>query len=246
MTVETGIEAPVSPEGPPRLRLRDFFYVVLLGLAFGLIGSAALGALYGVLADNADYSSVAFAYLAIVIVYVGVALAIQLLLVSDKGISWRELGFRPPRDRFVARTLGVWIVMIVAASIVGGLISTLSDDPPTVGDQLGVAQSVSLSPIEVIILFVAAVAAPALVEEVVFRTLLFCPLRSKWNFWTAAIISAVIFAGTHGFRLVIPTLTILGLGLAWLRERYDSLYPPILLHALNNALAITLFLTVSD
>lgn len=244
MTLEPTSETPTVPEGPPPLRLRYFFYVVLLGLAFGLIGSAALGVAYRTLADDTD-SPVAFAYIAIILVYVGVALAIHLLLVSDKGISWRDLGLRPPRDRFVARTLGVWVVMIVAASIVGVLISGLSDDPPTVGDQLGVGESVSLSAIEIIVLFVAAVAAPSIVEEVVFRTLLFCPLRFKWNFWTAAIITSVAFAATHGFWLAIPTLTILGLGLAWLRERFDSLYPPMLLHALNNALAITVFLSVS-
>jgi membrane protease YdiL (CAAX protease family) len=81
------------------------------------------------------------------------------------------------------------------------------------------------------------VAAPV-VEEIVFRGLLLPALRIRWAFWPAAVVSSLVFALAHVSPLLIPTLFILGLGLAWLRELFDSVYPPIVMHALNNGLAV--------
>ncbi|MDP4128427.1 MAG: type II CAAX endopeptidase family protein [Bacillota bacterium] len=88
-------------------------------------------------------------------------------------------------------------------------------------------------------LLLAGVLAP-LVEETLFRGVIFGSLQAYFGKWTAAIISAAIFSGLHlqayGF---IPRF-ILGIALVYLYDKYKSLYPSVGLHALNNTIATLL------
>jgi membrane protease YdiL (CAAX protease family) len=59
----------------------------------------------------------------------------------------------------------------------------------------------------------------------------------------AEVASAIIGVGlafglAHGLIEALPILSLFGIGLAWLRERTDSVYPPILLHAVFNGFAL--------
>jgi len=81
-------------------------------------------------------------------------------------------------------------------------------------------------------LFLAAatvIAAP-LVEEVVFRGLVYTRLcRGMWR-WSAALLSAVIFGLVHGTLLHLFYTIPMGLVLCLFYEKYRSLWAPILLH----------------
>ncbi len=85
-------------------------------------------------------------------------------------------------------------------------------------------------------LLLAGVLAP-LVEETLFRGVIFGSLQAYFGKWTAALISAAIFSGLHlqvyGF---IPRF-FLGIALVYLYDKYKSLYPSVGLHALNNIVA---------
>ena len=85
----------------------------------------------------------------------------------------------------------------------------------------------------------AGVLAP-LIEETLFRGLIFGSLRKYCGKWTAAVISAAIFSGLH-FQLYgfIPRF-ILGIALVYLFDKYKSLYPSMRLHSLNNIIATLL------
>jgi membrane protease YdiL (CAAX protease family) len=77
-------------------------------------------------------------------------------------------------------------------------------------------------------------------EELFFRGFLFGGLRGKLSFWPAALISGAFFGSIHllgGSWEVIPPLAVFGVLLAWLYERTGSIGPPILMHALQNAIA---------
>ena len=87
--------------------------------------------------------------------------------------------------------------------------------------------------------FLVVIAAP-ISEELFFRGFLFGGLRNRISFWPAALISGVIFGSIHlvgGSSEVIPPLAVFGVLLAWLYERTGSLGPPIMMHALQNAIA---------
>lgn len=60
----------------------------------------------------------------------------------------------------------------------------------------------------------------------------------------AITVTPLAFGLSHGLVIALPVLTIFGAILAWLRWRTDSLYPPIVLHALFNAAALLAAVTL--
>jgi membrane protease YdiL (CAAX protease family) len=81
--------------------------------------------------------------------------------------------------------------------------------------------------------FGAVVVAPV-VEEIVFRGLLFGWLREKWGPGAAALISSLVFSVIHFSYLALGGIFVLALVLCAVRARTRSLYPCMLLHALFN------------
>jgi len=59
----------------------------------------------------------------------------------------------------------------------------------------------------------------------------------------AIVGTGVLFGLAHGLVEALPILVALGIGLAFLRARTDSLYPGFAVHALFNAIALTLAVT---
>lgn len=83
------------------------------------------------------------------------------------------------------------------------------------------------------------------VEELVFRGALQEGLAARFGVWPAIIVQAALFAAFHrSWWLLMPTF-ILGVALGWLAERCDSLWPPIALHALYNAITVVAAFLVS-
>ena len=74
-------------------------------------------------------------------------------------------------------------------------------------------------------------------EELAFRGLLFGVFRRRFQWGTAAMLSAALFALAHGYGL-IGFLSVFWSGLvwAWAYERTGSLWPGVLGHAVNNLL----------
>lgn len=81
-------------------------------------------------------------------------------------------------------------------------------------------------------------------EEVFFRGFIFGGLRSHLSFPVAALFSGLIFGLFHftgpGSIAVVPQLALFGFALAWLYEETGSIYPPMAVHAVNNALAFAI------
>ena len=84
----------------------------------------------------------------------------------------------------------------------------------------------------------AVVGAPV-VEEIIFRGLLFGTLVGRWGFWPAALGSSLVFASLHGYELEgsISVLTT-GTFLCWLYARTGRLWAPMLAHGLLNAIVV--------
>ncbi len=87
-------------------------------------------------------------------------------------------------------------------------------------------------------LVVAAVLAP-IVEELIFRGLIFGWLRSRLPLWLAVIVSAAVFAAAHVIPILFPALFVMGVILALAYQRTNSLVVNILLHAAQNTFAVT-------
>jgi membrane protease YdiL (CAAX protease family) len=90
----------------------------------------------------------------------------------------------------------------------------------------------------------ACVFAPV-IEETMFRGVLFHHLRGRWSWFASAAAVAFIFAAIHPQGWVaIPILWAIAMVLAALREWRGSIIAPMTAHAFNNFVAITLALMV--
>ena len=79
-------------------------------------------------------------------------------------------------------------------------------------------------------LAIATVLAAPIVEEVIFRGLVYTRLCRGMKRWLAALVSALIFGLVHGTLLHLVFTVPMGLVLCLFYEKYRSLWAPILLH----------------
>jgi len=86
------------------------------------------------------------------------------------------------------------------------------------------------------LLFLALLAP--VVEELVFRGLLYGWIAGRWGSWPALIVSSLAFAGAHWEPAHVVLVLPLGLLFGWLRRRTDSLLPSLFSHVVNNGFAL--------
>lgn len=87
-------------------------------------------------------------------------------------------------------------------------------------------------------LMLLAVVLTPVIEEMFFRGFVFAGLRQRYSLPTAAVVSAVLFAIGHlQWTLFVP-LVVAGYLLADLYERSNSLWPPMVIHAMVNTFAL--------
>lgn len=143
------------------------------------------------------------------------------------------LGFRPVAWKYVVLgTLGTLALSVA--------VSQLGIEPQ------GVKEVVKGLPGKVLPgLVLLAVLAP-LVEELVFRGLLYGWIAGRWGTLPAWIVSSLVFAGAHLEPAHIVLVLPLGLLFGWLRRRTDSLVPSLCAHILNNGFALLAALYVPD
>jgi membrane protease YdiL (CAAX protease family) len=106
-----------------------------------------------------------------------------------------------------------------------------------------ILQELAGGPLQIVGLYgVACVFAP-LMEETMFRGMLFHHLRQRWRFMLSAPIVSFIFAMLHPQGWVaVPALVAIAVVLAGLREWRGSLIAPMAAHGFNNFLALTVAL----
>lgn len=75
-------------------------------------------------------------------------------------------------------------------------------------------------------------------EEVVFRGFIFSALRDRLGLGWALILSGAIFAVFHVDPKVMLPIFVTGVLLAWLYHKTGSIWPPLVAHSLQNALAL--------
>ena len=78
-----------------------------------------------------------------------------------------------------------------------------------------------------------------IVEELVFRGLLYGWLAGRWNNLVAFVLSSLAFAAAHTEPLHILLVLPLGFWFGWLRWRTGSLVPTIVAHIINNTIAVS-------
>ncbi len=141
----------------------------------------------------------------------------------------RRLGVR----RFKPSTASKWMAAAIVAYLLFALLySTLVVEPK----QEDIADGFGPIPIQILLIVIAA----PISEEICFRGMLFGGLRERLPRLAAALVGGLIFGALHALTGVtaVPPLIVFGFLLALLYERTGSIVPGILLHMLNNSVAL--------
>ena len=97
-----------------------------------------------------------------------------------------------------------------------------------------VESSASLTSQQPVIDFLAVVLMAPLVEELLFRGVIYDALCTFVPAGAAVVFQAMMFGSTHGTLLWILYSTLIGCVLGYVRKRTDSLWPCILMHSAFN------------
>jgi membrane protease YdiL (CAAX protease family) len=141
---------------------------------------------------------------------------------------WPAVGWMLAIYFGVVATQALWLIVMAATGAVGGGGHDATTHLAT--------------PVALLVLLGAAVTAP-IVEEISFRGYLF-PALTRWRGpWLAAVITALLFGAAHALvypPLLLPLMVAFGFGACLLFWFTGSLLPGIALHALNNALVVSI------
>jgi membrane protease YdiL (CAAX protease family) len=133
--------------------------------------------------------------------------------------------FRPSALKWMAAAIGAYLLF-------AALYSLLIVEPK----QEDIAEGFGAVPVQVLLIVIAAPVS----EEVCFRGMLFGGLRRSLPRIPAALLAGLIFGGLHALTGVsaVPPLVVFGFILSLLYEKTGSIVPGILLHMLNNSVAL--------
>lgn len=158
--------------------------------------------------------------------------------IKTEKLTWTEVGLKP-------FNLGGWkypilailttILIFIFRLLLGVILALLF--PPEVDD----------SAINVITaggnfwfgLLISSLGIP-IVEELFYRGLIYKGLRQRYNIWLAILVSSLFFGIAHLDLIQGILAFVMGLFLALLYEKSNSLYIPILMHILNNLISFLL------
>jgi membrane protease YdiL (CAAX protease family) len=140
----------------------------------------------------------------------------------------RRLGlrrFKPSALKLMGAAIGAYLLFTAAyVAIIG--------EPK----QEDIAEGFGAVPVQILLIVIAA----PISEEVCFRGMLFGGLRERLPRIAAALVSGGIFGALHALTGIsaVPPLIAFGFILALLYEATGSIVPGILLHMLNNSVAL--------
>lgn len=172
----------------------------------------------------------------------GAALLLVLALASAKArpwraaIGWRSRGWLRDGRRGLLAYLALAPALTVVMLAVIGIAARLRYSPPP-EPVLGLFLNESRWPVLAGASLFVCLLGP-LVEETVFRGVLYAALRRRWSMRWGIIVSGGCFAALHTNPVGLLPIWLLGGVLAYLYETTGSLVPSITLHVVHNTTLI--------
>lgn len=227
---------------PPR-RSNGWDLVIYLFCGFGLFTVAGIvaGYLMEGQTNSLLFNALAFTFN---LVFLG---GTALLLGAARGrFSLEEIGLRPARWKWAWLGLSVGLVLLLLPlrSALGMLVENLLHggmESLEVRTQMVLPEGATSGWISfaVTLLFVGVLVPFS--EELFFRGAIYTWLRERTPVWAAVLISSMIFGLGHiDSAGVVAASFVMGVVNAWVFEKTRSIWVPILIHILNNSLAVIL------
>ncbi|TBR39971.1 MULTISPECIES: CPBP family intramembrane glutamic endopeptidase [Dyella] len=256
LRIDSAFTSSTPPASPPRLPsiwaalgLIVFYFVLqfAVGAVVGLVMAVTLGVHGGSHVQARIHEALTRPDISAVMVMLTLVISAAITLVLARRLwpSMWQLS-APPGFGFAApRHTGYFVIAFAAGlalPFIGGLLTQWLAQGHEVSQdikQLGATASPAIR----IPLALLIVTLGPLVEEVLFRGVLLSALSRRTSMWVAGLLSAALFACVHLPDLAflwyaIPNLLLLGCVLAWLRIQSGSIWPAVLTHGVNNALAV--------
>jgi uncharacterized protein len=148
---------------------------------------------------------------------------------STLALILARLGLR----RFRIPTALKWLgALIVAYLVFNAVYVALFGEP----HQEDIAEGFGPVPVQVLLIVILA----PISEEICFRGMLYGGLRTKLGVLPAALIGGLVFGALHALTGItaVPPLIVFGFLLCLLYEKTGSIVPGIVLHMLNNSVAL--------
>lgn len=214
--------ADAAPPPEPITSLKSHWVVVLPLLA--LLAQAGVGFVVSLVMGAAALPR---SPLVFIVAIAGVSalcyLVIVQILLAGRGWRWRDLGLRESANGPVVAAILIGVVTCLLATL-------LERSANPFGSMFRRMSGFDL----VLAGLVIGVLVP-IAEEVVFRGIVYPVLRARLGETAGAVvISAVIFGAFHIYPFQVLVAFVLGIPLAWLRQRSGSLVAPIALHMTHN------------
>ena len=121
-----------------------------------------------------------------------------------------------------------FVLILITGIVIEPLLELFPDSFLKMIDQMGANGGWSV--------LMLVILAPVM-EEVLFRGILLEAVRSKYSSGRAIVVSALMFGVIHFIPQQVVNAFVIGLILGFIYVRTDSLWPVIIIHALNNAMA---------
>ncbi len=219
------------------LRARDLLILFLVAVV-GVQGVALLGAL--AIAGLAPGTGAVVSILGILVFQAAaLLLAVYIVILRRRGLNWPDLGLHAASHAWYRRAVLAALLALPVTWAVNAAVQSI------IGRDMENPQLAALAPLDLswtgfLGLLVMIGFVMPLVEEILFRGILYRWLRAHMKVPLAAVISALCFSVLHGVPTLIPAIAVLGIGLALLTEASGSLWPAVVTHALYNSLTLVL------
>lgn len=159
------------------------------------------------------------------------------ILLQRHHVGWQAAGFRRfPFLKALVLVVVVWLAFLVAAQVVLTLIAIIVPNFNPAQTQVTEFSGAG-SQAEMQLAFIALVIMPPIMEETVFRGLVFPAIANRLGAVWGMILSSAVFAMAHFQPNIVVYTFVLGLILCWLYLKFKSTIPGMMLHMLNNGLA---------
>lgn len=222
-------------------RRRDSWLDLLLYLVVGYGSFVLLSTLFGLLLPEITMATVVLLYLTNIFVFVG---TVYFLGVRRGKISWREIGFLPPRWdwRWLTIALALTVIILPLRTCLGLLVlELLGQDLESLALREALFTAGGSSLLNFLVTLTLAGLLIPVAEELFFRGLLFTWFRRRLPLWGATLASSILFSLGHADSpAVVATSFVIGVVNALIYELTGSIWTAIAVHAINNTLAAIL------
>jgi uncharacterized protein len=155
------------------------------------------------------------------------------VLIRIRGLAAFGIRRARPRQLLVGAALGV--AAYILGTVAAVTFATVTGETQNV--QSGYQAAAAGGVVSLVLTLAAGSILTPLGEEAFFRGVVANALLARWPAWLAVVVSAALFAVAHGINAILPVAFLVGVLAALLFRWSGSIWPGVLLHAVNNAVA---------